>query len=229
MIDSRFAAIAFFVFLLGGLTLDAQAPFQYRDYALGSSAVTVNQISRTRSGDLKTLHERPASIQETVWRAPYMGLGGGLADPVHEVLFSFYDDQLYQIIVTYDRGRIAGLTNDDVIATLAATYGVPLLRDARVAHTILAADIAPHMRVVAQWEDAGSLLTLVRSNHSPEFQLVLISKTLNRSARAAIAEARRLDALGAPQRELDRRAQTAAAAAAAAEKARTVNKSAFRP
>ena len=229
MIRSAFAAIASLIFILGGQTVDAQAPFQYRDYVLGSSTVTVNAIRRTRNGDPKTLHERPASIQETVWRAPYMGLGSGLADPVNEVRLSFYEDQLYQIIVTYDRGRMAGLTNDDVIATLTATYGLPLLRDARVAHTILAADVAPHMRVVAQWEDSGALVTLVRSTHSPEFQLVLVSTTLNRSARAAIAEAYRLDAIDAPQRELDRRVQTTADAAAAQEKARTANKSAFRP
>jgi hypothetical protein len=158
-----------------------------------------------------------------------MGLGVDLADPVHEVGFRFYDDQLYQIIVTYDRGRMHGLTNNDVIATLAATYGAPLLRDARVAHTILAADVAPHMGVIAQWEDAGSLLTLMRSTHSPEFQLVLMSKTLNARARVSIAEAHRLDTLDAPQREVNRRAHATAAAAAAGEKVRTTNKAAFRP
>jgi hypothetical protein len=31
---------------------------------------------------------------------------------VRVVLFSFYDDQLYQIVVTYDRERMEGLTND---------------------------------------------------------------------------------------------------------------------
>lgn len=230
MIDSRCAAIVFLGFVLGGSSLAAQGtPFQYREYALESSTATVNEISLTRTGDPKTLHERPASIQEIVWRAPYMGLGGGLADPVQEVRFNFYDDQLYQIIVTYDRGRMAGLTNVDVIETLSATYGVPLLQDARIALTVLPADIAANMGVIAQWEDAGSQLTLLRSTYSPQFQLVLISKTLNPRARAAIAEAHRLDALDAPQRELDRRTQATAAAAAASEKARAVNKAAFRP
>lgn len=230
MIDSRLAAIASLTFVLGGQSLTAQAPFQYREYALESSVATVVKVSRTRDNDRKTLHERPASIEEVVWRAPYMGLGGERADPVHEVLFNFYDDQLYRIVVTYDRGRMAGLTNEDVIETLSATYGVPLLRDARTARNILLADVAADMAVVlAQWEDAWSLLTLLRSTHSPQFQLVLISKTLTPRARAAIGEARRLDALDAPQRELDRRTQATAAAAVAGQKVRATNKAAFRP
>lgn len=229
MIDSRLAAIASLTFVLGGQPLAAQAPFQYRGYALESSVATVIDVSRTGNNSPKTLHERPASIQEVLWRAPYMGLGGEQADPVHEVLFTFYDDQLFQIVVTYDRGRMAGLTNDDVIHTLSATYGMPLLLDARSVRNGLPADVGTGMGVVAQWDNARSLLTLLRSTYSPQFQLVLISKTLNPLARAAIAEARRLDALDAPQRELDRRSQATAEAATAGEKARAVNKAAFRP
>jgi hypothetical protein len=138
-------------------------------------------------------------------------------------------DQLYRIVVTYDRGRMAGLTNDDVIQTLSATYGVPLLPDARTARNALALDVETGMGVVAQWDNARSLVTLLRSTYSPQFQLVLISKTLNPLARAAVAEARRLDALDAPQRERDRRSQAEAEAAATAEKTRAVNKAAFRP
>jgi hypothetical protein len=229
MIHLRCAAIGFFVVVLGGQTVDAQAPLGYREYLLGSSPEAVSAVSPTRTGHPRTVHDRPVSIVEVVWRAPYMGLGADLADPVHDLLFRFYENQLYQVIVTYDRGRMAGLTNDDVIATLAATYGVPLLRDTRGTHPVAGVDVAPHMRVIAQWDDADSLLTLARSVHSPEFQLVLVSKTLNSRARVAIAEARRLDALDAPQREMDRRAQADADAAAAGEKARTANKAAFRP
>jgi hypothetical protein len=229
MIDSRLAAVASLTFVLGGQPLAAQVPFEYRQYALESSVAAVIKVSRPRDNDPKTLHERPASIQEVVWRAPYMGLGGERPDPVQDVLFNFYDDQLYRIIVTYDRGRMAGLINDDVIQTLSATYGVPLLPDARTARNALTLDVATDMGVVAQWDNARSLVTLLRSTYSTQFQLVLISKTLNPLARAAITEARRLDTLDAPQRERDRRTQAAAAAAATTEKTRAVNKTAFRP
>ena len=229
MIDSRLAAVASLTFVLGGQPLAAQAPFEYRQYALESSVAAVIKVSRPRDNDPKTLHERPASIQEVLWRAPYMGLGGERPDPVYEVLFNFYDDQLYRIVVTYDRGRMAGLINDDVVQTLSATYGVPLLPDARTARNALPLDVGTDMGVVAQWDNARSLVTLLRSTYSPQFQLVLISKGLNPLARAAITEARRLDALDAPQRERDRRTQAEAEAGATAEKTRVVNKTAFRP
>jgi hypothetical protein len=229
MIDSRLAAIAAVTVVLGGAPLAAQAPFQYRQYALESSVAAVIAVDPARNNDRRTLHERPASIQEVVWRAPYMGLGAGLADPVQDVVFSFYNDQLYQLHVTYERGRMAGLTDDDVIETLTRTYGVPLLRGLRAFPGARSADVGLGVVMVAQWEDSGSLLTLLRSSYTPQFQLVLISKRLDPLARAAISEARRLDAVAAPQRELDRRAQAAAIALAADQKARDQNKAAFRP
>jgi hypothetical protein len=229
MVDSRLAAVASLIFVLGGQPVAGQAPFEYRQYALESSVAAVIKVSRPRDNDPKTLHERPALIQEVVWRAPYMGLGGERPDPVYEVLFNFYDDQLYRIVVTYDRGRMAGLSNDDVIETLSAIYGMPLLQDARTARNALRLDVAADMAVVAQWDNARSLVTLLRSTYSTQIQLVLISKRLNPVARAAITEARRLDTAGAPQRERDRRTQAAAEDAVTAEKTRAVNKTAFRP
>lgn len=231
MIDVHRAAVAALMLGMSCQPVAAQAPFQYREYTLESSAATVIGVSPNRMGDLRTLHQRPASITEVDWRAPYMGFGEDLADPVQVVRFTFYDDRLYQIVVTYDRARMAGLTTDDVIDTLAETYGPPLLGDARTARAVLAADVGLDMGIVAQWEDARSLLTLVRSNstYSPQFQVVLISKALNAPARAAIVEARRLDTQDAPQREADRRTQAAAAAAAADQRARELNKAAFKP
>nr|AHZ45548.1 hypothetical protein [uncultured bacterium] len=142
MTSIRVIAAASLGVLLGGQSLAAQTPFQYREYALGSSVASVVKISKTRADGTRTLHERPARMQEHEWRAPYVSSGAELADPVRDVLFSFYDDQLYQVVITYDRDRMEGLTNDDVIETIAATYGVPLLRHARSAHDTRAADVA---------------------------------------------------------------------------------------
>jgi len=83
--------------------------------------------------------------------------------------------------------------------------------------------------VVAQWEDAASLVTLTRSTYPSGYQLVLISKTLDVRARAAIKEALRLDTQEAPQRELDQRKKAVADADLASQKARVLNKAAFRP
>ena len=216
--------------LLCALPLFAQTPFQYREYALGSSVASAVKISKTREDAIKTLHERPARIQELAWRAPYVSPGAGSADPVRDVLFSFYDDHLYQVVVTYDRDRMEGLTNDDVIESLSATYGVPLLRHApAAARNPQTSDGSAETAILAQWEDAGSLLTLTRGSYSPQFQLVLISKTLDPLARGAITEALRMDIEEAPQRKVDQRAKEKADARVASQKARLVNKAAFKP
>jgi hypothetical protein len=229
MTSHRWIAVAPVVVLLSVQTLAAETPFRYREYALASSVASVMKISNTREDGVTTLHERPALMQELEWRAPYVSSGTELAEPVRDILFSFLDDQLYEVVVTYDRDRTEGLTNDDVIESLSSTYGVPLLRHSNVGRSAVPGDVAGESTVVAQWEDATSIVTLTRGTYSPQVRLVLSSKALNPRARAAIKEALRLDTQEAPQRERDQRTKEVADARVATQKARVVNKAAFKP
>jgi hypothetical protein len=229
MTSVRVMTVASVAFVLGAQAVVAGELSRYRGYALESSVASVVKISGARESDARTLHERPATIRELEWRAPYVPPNGEPADPVHDVVFSFYDDQLYQMVVTYDRDRMQGLTHDDVIESIGAIYGIPLLRYAPAAHTPVAADVLADTTVLAKWENAASLLTLTKDTYSSQYQLVLISKTLSTQARIAINEARRLDTEEAPQRRLDERKREVADALAASQKARVVNKPAFRP
>ncbi len=206
----------------------AQAPFTYREYSLASTVVTVVRATGARDGDVRLLHERPAAIRQLEWRVPYSATGIA-DDPVRTILFSFVDDQLYEIVVTYDRDRMEGLTNADVIDALSATYGKPLSTRPPPVRSLLPVSIPPNASVIAQWEDAESRLSLSRNTYSPELQLVLLSKTLHPRALAAIKEAVRLDAKEAPARERKQRASDAAAAREASDRAREANKEAFRP
>jgi hypothetical protein len=215
------------IVVLSGSRLGAQELSRYRDYALESSVTSVATISLARESETRTLYERPAKIQQLEWRAPYVPSGTEMADPVHDVLFSFCDDQLYQVVVTYDRDRMEGLTTADVLASLSATYGVPGRKAA--GPSAVPIDLPPDTIVVARWEDAASLVILTRGSYSPQFQLMLISKALNTRARAAIKQALRLDTQEAPQRERDQRKKESADALAASQKARVVNRAAFRP
>ena len=117
-------------FIVSGYPASAQDLSRYRAYALESSLDSVITASGARLDDAKSLHERPARIQELEWRAPYVGSGSELADPVREIAFTFYNDALYQVVVSYDHDRTEGLTNKDIIESLSAAYGVPLLRSA---------------------------------------------------------------------------------------------------
>jgi hypothetical protein len=211
---------------------EAQELSRYRAYVLESSVATVATAIGPRIGsraiEAGTVHERPAKIQELQWRAPYVSPGSASADPVREIAFTFVNDALYQVLVTYDRERTAGLTNDDIIQFVSVSYGTPVVKST-VTRTDLPAGVLDNAIVLAQWSDAASSLTLLRDMYSPDFQLVLISKALSARARSAIREAIRLDALEAPQRELEKRRQDVAEASAARDKARATNKAAFHP
>lgn len=211
-----------------GQPVQAQTLSRYRAYVLESSVETVVTTSGARANEVNTLHERPARIQELQWRAPYASPASAPVDPVRAVAFTFVNDALYQVFVTYDRERTAGLTNEDIIQALSASYGPPALKST-IVRTELPSVVLDDAIVLAQWSDATTSLTLLRGMYSPDFQLILLSKALSARARGAIREAIRLDALEAPQREMEKRKQELAEASAARDKTRETNKAAFQP
>jgi hypothetical protein len=216
------------VLSLAGRVASAQDVSRYRVYALDSSLESVTRAIGVGAADAKTLHERPARIQELEWRAPYVSRGSEMADPVEDITFTFCDDALYQIVVRYDRDRTDGLTNTDIMEALSSVYGVPVPRSAKGGPGRPAA-APPDAIVLAQWETAASSLTLLRDSYLTEYQLILVSKVLSVRARSAIREAMRLDVIEAPRRESEQRKKEAADASTASNKARMTNKAAFRP
>ena len=228
LINSAHALVISVSLVVSGHVVEAQELSRYRAYALESSVDTVATTIGTRPTEASTLHERPEKIQELQWRAPYESPGSASADPVRSLAFAFVNDALYQVLVTYDRERTAGLTNDDIIQSLSASYGTPALKST-IVRTELPSAVLDNAIVLAQWSNAATSLTLVRDVYSPDFQLILISKALSARARGAIREAIRLDALEAPQREIEKRKQDVAEASATRDKTRATNKAAFRP
>ena len=198
----------------------------YRQYPIGSTVSEVLALGQIQESKVRTIHDRPAVIREAQWRPLYRITE--TRDAVRDVRFRFYNDRLYQVLVTYDPARMEGLTNNDVAESISAVYGTPLLSDSRNVPDLTQEGLSRDLTIVAQWGDGDVVLTLSSGPYA-QFQLELISKTLHTQARAAITEAVRLDALEAPQRDEARRAKEGAAATAVKENARTVNKAAFRP
>ena len=203
----------------------AQDLSRYRTYVLESSVESVAGMTGSRAADARTLRDRPAKIQELEWRAPYTSTRDESADPVKGVVFTFCDDALYQVVVTYDSGRTDGLTDSDIIESLTTVYGAPVPKSSKTRPPA----VPPDSAVLAQWDSPESSVALVRGLYSREFQLVQVSKALNTRARNAIREGERLDVIDAPRRELEERKKEAAAADAARNKIRAANKAAFRP
>ena len=154
-------------------------------------------------------------------------MGSAAADSVREIAFSFYNDALYQLIVSYDRDKTYGLTNKDLIESLSVTYGTPMTRSPgnRVDRSMVLADTM----VLAQWDDGSASVTLLKDSYSPQFQLRLVSKPLLALAKGAIREAARLDAIEAPRAAAALRDKAAAEEQAALDNTRTQNKATFKP
>jgi hypothetical protein len=219
--------------LLSTAALSGQTAPQYRDFVLGSDLSSVSAQVKASAADVRVIHRRPALIQDLQWRAPYFVSDSNQPrkDPVQQITFSFYNDQLYRMAIDYDRQRVEGLTEEDMISALTDVYGpvttpTPKLKTAPT----FASSIDPAWGTpVSQWGNAEYSVVLRRSSFASGYQVVVTSTGLDALARSAALEAVRLDEREAPLRETERRKQEAEAARASQEKARAANKATFRP
>jgi len=199
---------------------------QYRGFKLGIDLSTVAKAAGLSAEQAKTVHSRPALIQELAWRPQPLG-PSAQTDAAKEVVFSFYDGQLFRITISYDRYVTEGLTTNDYIDAISRTYGMSSPPDAQEAAVL--ARRGDEEQVMAKWQDSQYRFELIRSEYGPTFKLVGILKRLEESSRVALIEAARLDDKEAPQREAERNTKDDETERARLEKARLVNKPAFRP
>jgi hypothetical protein len=204
----------------------------YRNFCLGSSLRSVAALGGVLASDARTIHQRPALMQDLEWRPAFLPGGATTphTDPVHKVLFSFYNDQLFRMVVDYDPVRTAGMTDGDVIAAIAAVYGPtskPLAPEGGIGFSRLEQEFGTSLARWAATDDYS--VFLCRSSDASGFRLVVTSDRLNRLARTAAAQAASLDAREAPQRELARQKQAAEDERASQRKTRLANKATFKP
>ena len=97
--------------------ISAQDLSKYRDFQLGTSLAAVAQQAGIVP-DARVLHQRPQLIQELMWQPPH-NLGSSTSgDSVRKVLFSFYNGELFRIVVNYDWDKTEGLTVDDMVEAI---------------------------------------------------------------------------------------------------------------
>ena len=211
--------------------LHAQDLSQYREFRLGNTLASVEKATGVAPGEAKSIQQRPGRIEELRWR-PSERYNDKMVptEPVREVIFTFYNDQLFKIAVDYDRQRTEGLTDTDLIDSISTRYGVSILQTTDLPTRGLALTRSPDGdAVVARWSDADTSLTLVRGTYPTTLRLILALTSTDALARNAAAEAARLDRAEAPQREAERVNRMAEDSRVAAEKARVVNKPLFKP
>ena len=221
---TRSVLIPFVMILFSASLIHAQDLSRYRKFSLGTSLADLSKQVGPYSHETTLAHQRPAVIQEvTFWPLSRSRSAVGL-EPVSQILFNFYNGELYRILVTYDRDALQGLTDDDMVKAISARYGTATRYYPEINFPTDRA-YAPTQEVIARWQDTQSSVDLVRSSLSDGFELLIFSKQVNAQAEDAIAESVKLDVQEAPQMEFDRQQKEANDLEVAREK----NKKVFRP
>jgi hypothetical protein len=199
---------------------------RYRTFQLGADLPAIAKQVGSTPAQAKVIQSRSALMQELEWMPRSLGLSAQ-TESAKEIVFSFYNGELFRIVVNYDRYETEGLTTDDFVEALSAAYGIA----AKPATPAKAPSglYGEQEEVIAQWQDPQYRFDLVRSSYGPTFKLVGVLKRLEAQAEAAILEAARLDKEEAPQREAAQAAQQEETERVRLEKARLVNQPKFRP
>jgi len=247
MRTSRLLALSLAGIVASASQLSAYDLSRYREFQMGMSVAAVAARAEI-SPEPRVIQQRPAVIQELMWQPPRLLRLAPNGDSVRKVLFSFYNGQLFRMVVTYDRDRIEGLTSADLIDAISATYGPAALAPQSTAPQSTSATSSPDTGVsptrwqeptsrslgyedtiLARWDDAEHSIRLFESAYASGFSLVVVSQSLDALARVAIVEATRLDAEEAPQREIERQQKQTEEKRLKKDAARRANKPGFRP
>jgi hypothetical protein len=197
----------------------------YREFQLGTDLPTVTKQLGAHAPEAKAMHSRPVLIQELTWRPQSFG-ASQKSESAQEVVFTFFAGALSRIQVNYDRYETEGLTADDFIGAISASYG-PAVRPFVPASK--PDDSLEKEHMLARWEDPEHRFELIRFGYGPSYSLIGVLKKLEGPVRTATVEAKRLDDQEAPQRDAARLAAEQDAAKAKLEKTRLTNKAKFRP
>ena len=167
---------------------------RYRDFQFGETLPTLSKQVGLEPSDAKLIHESPAVLQELEWQ-PWLSMGSATqADPIKTILFSFYNGELFRIVVDYDQDETGGMTTEDMIKAISAKYGTAT-KPATTAIVFSSTQVYNDSEVIiARWEDSQYSLNLYRSTYDSTFGMIAFSKRVDALARAATAEAIRLDA-----------------------------------
>lgn len=132
----------------------------YRGMQFGmnlSSAAKQPGISPTEA---RTVRQRPAVIQEMDYRNGSLSAAFTESDPARNVVLCFFNGELFRMVVTYDRVKTEGMTDEDLIQSVSLTYGTATRPSAEIAYHSVYGEIA---RVIARWEGSQYAYNLVRA------------------------------------------------------------------
>ena len=217
--------------IVSASALHGQDRPRYRDFILGAGLASVSAQVNATASDATIVHQRPALMQDLKWRQPYFVAGSSEAqtDPVGQIRFSFYNDQLFRLVIDYDPQRTKGMTDADMIHALSEPYGPAAKARPKGAQPLASRIDAESGPPISRWETDEYSVALFRSSFGEGFQVVVTSTALDALARTAAAQAIRMDQREAPQRAIAQQKKDAEDARLSQEETRATNKAVFRP
>jgi hypothetical protein len=198
-----FCFLTIIVILLSTPQVHAQDLSRYRNFSFGMTVADLSKQIDQTPANAAVVHERPALIQELTWWPPQPYSTLRPAEPVEQILFSFYNGALYRMLMTYDGSATKGLTEEDMIRAVSAKYGVATRPVAAVVNFPMNPSYKATGKVIARWEDSQYSLNLFRS-YVDTFAIVMFTKQLDAQAGISIAESVKLEQQEAPQKEAAR-------------------------
>jgi hypothetical protein len=199
----------------------------YRGLRLGTNLPDAARYAMKDIAEVRVVHRRPALIQELEWRAGYeVRQDTQNPDPVRDHVLRFVNGRLFQIVSRYDSQKTEGMTAGDLIDVSSRMYGVSSSPGGQIPYQ---SNFGSAATVIARWQDPEHSVDLVRSADEVTYALLVTSKQLDSVARAAIAEAQRLDEVEAPERAIEQNKREESAQQLMLEKSRSTNKPNFRP
>ena len=202
--EMRRVIICLAIILLSAPLIHGQDPSKYRNFSFGMRLIDLSKQVDQKPTEANLIHQRPAVIQELTWWPP-LASGTRRAEPVRQILFSFYNGELYRILVTYDRYVTEGIPAEDMVRTMSAKYGTATRPTAKINFpTNETGEYGTTEKVIVRWEDSQYSFNLFRSSLSNTFGLVMFSKLLEAQAEAAIAKSLKLEGREDPQKEVAR-------------------------
>lgn len=195
--------LCIFALLLTAPLLCAEDLSKYRHFTLGMSLTRILERTEQNMAKVKVIHGRPALIQDLTWWPPSVPGTSLRSENIEQILFSFYNGELYKMSVTYDQTSTEGLTAEDVVKSISAKYG-PATSVALEIDSDKNDRYALEQKPLASWEDSQYSFNLVRSPFTDHLGLIIYSKRVKAEAELATVEAVKLDEQEAPQREAER-------------------------
>lgn len=108
--------------------VSAQDRSQYRNFRIGGDLRSIAEQSGVAPPMARVIPPEPAGLQELAWRPHYVRGVARRSDAVARVTFGFYNDQLFRIVIDYERLRTEGMTEADMVGAISKTYGPPTRR-----------------------------------------------------------------------------------------------------